>query len=127
MAEEAVPSHTRDKTTIGLTPKARRIAERIKEQEGLDDLLDIAVIGMGVALNSGVGIGSAKDSVTTWNVGTFDGNGYLRELVSALYDDLDTPFRQIEYLVNTGLEQLATEYDGAESSSNLTSILKRLT
>ncbi len=124
--EELTIANYRDKTTIGLTPRARDIAERIKEQEGLSDLLEVATIAFGVAVQSGIGLGSTKDTVTTWNVGTFDANGKLRELVLALYDDVESPFRQLEYLVNEGLGILADKYEGAESSSRLARVMQGL-
>lgn len=126
MTNEHKTERSKDKTTIGLTQRAREVAEMIKENEGLEDLRDVAVVGLGVAVNAGTGLGSIKDAVTTWNVGSFDTSGQLRELVVALYDDLDTPFRQIEYLVNVGLERLGAEYEGAESSTTLSVVLDRL-
>lgn len=126
MTNDQDTDRQKDKTTIGLTQRARDVAELIKKNEGLEDLRDVAAIGLGVALNSGTGLGSIKDAVTTWNVGSFDTNGQLRDLMLALYDDLDTPFRQIEYLVNVGLELLSEEYKGAETSTSLSVVLDRL-
>lgn len=119
-------SSAKDKTTIGLTRRARGVADVIQANEGLSDLLEVAMLGFAVAVNLRTGIGNAKDAVTTWNVGTFDTSGQLRDLVTALYDDLATPYRQIEYLVNVGLEKLATEYEGAEATTPLTTVLKQL-
>lgn len=115
----------KDKTTIGLTPKARAVAERLQRNEGLGDLMDAALLGFAVAVNARVGLGNARDAGTTWNVGTFDSSGQVRDLVFALYDDLSAPYRQIEYLVNEGLERLGAEYEGAESSTSLAVTLKR--
>lgn len=126
MSDGVVSEGPKDKTTIGLTQKARDIADRIKENEHIEDLMDVAVIAMGVALSLDAGLGAARDAVTTWNVGTFDSSGSLKELVLALYDDLETPFRQIEYLVNMGLEYLSDRYAGAEASTNLAAVLKAL-
>lgn len=115
----------KDKTTIGLTPKARSVAERLQRNEGLGDLMDVALLGFAVAVNVRVGLGNAREAGTTWNVGTFDSSGQVRDLVSALYDDLSAPYRQVEFLVNEGLERLGAEYEGAESSTSLAVTLKR--
>lgn len=120
---DSAGSTQKDKTTIGLTVIGRSIAERIKQQEGLNDLLDVAIIGFGVAVRYGVGLGVARETSTTWNVGTFDNSGQLRDLVLALYDEVEAPYRQLEYLVSEGLEILAEKYEGAETSSRLTRVL----
>lgn len=127
MLSEGQTDGRADKTTIGLTRRAREIAERIKENEGFEDLRDVALIGFTVAVNGGLGSGSARDTSTTWNVGTFDGSGQLRDLVSALFPEVEQPYRQIEYLVNAGLEMLAADYEGAEASTSLVAVLNRIT
>ena len=128
MTSESEVAHplVKDKSTIGLTRRARAIAEVIHSNEGLNDLMDVALLGFAIAVNLRTDIGNAKDAVTTWNVGTFDSNGQLRDLVMALYDGLASPYRQVEYLVNIGLEKLAGEYEGAEATTPLTTILKQL-
>lgn len=125
-AESTTPAPAvKDKTTIGLTKRAREVAERLQANEGLGDLMEIALLGFSVAVNLRVGMGNAKDAATTWNVGTFDSSGQIRDLVYALYDDLIAPYRQVEFLVNEGLERLGDDYEGAESSTSLATILKR--
>ena len=116
-----------DKTTIGLTARAREIADHLQEAEGISELLEIAVIGMGIGISLGLGRGSAKEVKTIWNVGTFDGSGKYRDLFRALYDDLDTPYRQMEYVINEGLEKLAEEYTEAPSSLTLSRVLGKFT
>jgi hypothetical protein len=62
---------------------------------------------MALAINEGVGLSLSNPSVegasTKWNVGSFDPNNDLQTLLTALYPEVTTPYRLLEYLIDEGL------------------------
>jgi len=68
------------------------------------DQLDVARFAMALAINSDTSADSPEGAETVWNVGSFDPDGELRNLISALFPDIDTPYRHMECLINDGLK-----------------------
>ena len=96
-----------DKKTIGLAPDNRRRMETIMETGLFKEQMDAAKLAVSVAINAGITPSSVDKAETVWNVGSFDADGKLREMMGILFSDIETPFRAIEYLLNEGLVILA--------------------
>lgn len=95
-----------DKVTIGLTVDNRKVMENLFDQGWFEDRIDIAKLAISVAINNGVKHGKTDGAETVWNVGSFDSGGELRNLVSALFPDVETPYRTIEHFLNVGMQIL---------------------
>lgn len=94
-----------DKKTIGLTEANKAVIETMTiEREWFRDQLDAAKFAMALAINVGIEPGTAEGTGTVWNVGSFDPEGELRELMHIIYPDVDAPYRLVEHLLNIGLE-----------------------
>jgi len=100
-----------DKVNIGLTNEANEVAEKIAELDYFEDKFDIAKFAFAYAIKNGLdkrisefNIGEGRGA--SWNVGTFDGDKYLYNFIISLFPDIQTPYRQIELLMNAGLIEL---------------------
>jgi hypothetical protein len=92
-----------DKNTIGLTADGRRVLDELLATERFNNGIDVAKFAMAVAVAAGASPSSVEGAGTVWNVGSFDEDGELRDLIQALYPDTQTPYRAVESLVETGL------------------------
>jgi hypothetical protein len=92
-----------DKNTIGVTQENREFLELVIEQGLFSDQMDAAKLGMTLAIRRGIHPGEATGVDTKWNVGSFDKDGHLRDVLRAIYPEISTPIRLAEYLVNEGL------------------------
>ncbi len=101
-----------DKNTIGVTTKAQQILDMIAEQNLFPDQMDAAKFAMALAIRRGAKPSDTPGVDTKWNVGSFDKDGRLRDLIPILFPETDTPYRAVESLMNTGLEILAKESGG---------------
>jgi len=95
-----------DKVTIGLTVDNRKVMEDLFDKGWFGEWIDIAKLAISVAINNGVKPGKTDGAETVWNVGSFDSGGELRNLVSALFPDVETPYRAIEHFLNAGMQIL---------------------
>jgi hypothetical protein len=95
---------TEDKKTIGLTPKNRQTIEKMTASRYFKDQIDAAKFAMAIAINSGVTPEAQEGTETIWNVGSFDPEGELRNLIPALFPEAGPPYRAVERFVNAGLE-----------------------
>lgn len=93
-----------DKTTIGLTPENKDVMGEVISY--FNEQRDAAKFAMAVAIESGQEPDQAGNTETVWNVGTFDPNGEFRNLIKALYPDVDQPYTVIEYFINQGFRIL---------------------
>jgi hypothetical protein len=64
---------------------------------------------MAVAINSGAEPRSAEGAGTIWNVGSFDTESELKNLITILFPDTTTPYRLVEDLINSGFKMLGDE------------------
>lgn len=101
---------TADKNTIGVTPKAQKILDQMSEDKAFADQMDAAKFAMSIAIRRGAKPGEVTGAGTKWNVGSFDPNGELRNLLPILYPDLKTPYRALESLIDSGLQIVAQEH-----------------
>jgi hypothetical protein len=92
-----------DKRTIGLTEANERIVEQLVDTGFFRHQMDAAKLALSVAINSGVKPGAVEGATTIWNVGSFDDDGQLRNLIPLLFPGIDTPYRAVEHLINDGL------------------------
>lgn len=98
-----------DKRTIGVVPKNDPSLTRLVEVGNFSQELDAARFAMAYAMKRGVGLGSIDGAQTKWNIGTWDPDGGMRSLLEALYPEADGAYRAMEYLLNRGLEMLASD------------------
>ena len=92
-----------DKNTIGVTQENREFLELVIERGLFNDQMDAAKLGLALAIRQGISPGEATGIDTKWNVGSFDKDGHLRNVVSAIFPNVSTPYRLAEYLINEGL------------------------
>mgnify|MGYP006440824383 CR=1 FL=1 len=92
-----------DIKTIGLTPEADQVAERLKNIGAFKEKQDAARFAIAVAINEEVPSGRTEGTDTRYASHSFD-NGELAALVATLYPDArEAPFRTIEHLMNQGI------------------------
>lgn len=110
-----------DIKTIGLTPEADQVAERLKSIGAFKEKQDAARFAVAVAINEGVSSGRTEGTDTRYASHSFD-NGELVTLVATLYPEArQTPFRTIEHLMNQGL--LLIDEKGAERLADVIKLL----
>ena len=96
-----------DKKTIGITRDNLEALQRLIINGQFGSELDAAKFAMAHAIKAGTSAGRADGAETKWNVGTADPDGKLRAMLMAFYPEVDEPLRLMEYLMNTGLADLA--------------------
>ncbi len=101
-----------DKNTIGVTIRAQQVLDLIGERGLFLDQMDVAKFAMALAIRRGVTPSDTPGADTKWNVGSFDKDGRLRDLVPILFPDVEAPYRAVESLVNAGLEIMGKESPG---------------
>ena len=100
-----------DKKTIGITRENLGSLQRLVQHGNFGAELDAAKFAMAHAIKSGVTPGRTEGADTKWNVGSVDPDGHLRAMLSAFYPEEDEPYRAMEYLMNTGLSEIAGNSD----------------
>jgi len=68
--------------------------------------MDAAKFAMSLAIRSEEEPGAADNAETVWNVGSFDPDGEIRDLIQALFPENESPYRATEFFINTGLQQI---------------------
>jgi len=98
-----------DKDTLGMTEDGRRLLERLKEDGIFKELVDGYRFAVALAIKRELEPALGEISTTTtWNVGSFDGDQVLKDLISVLRPASgNTPYRYIERLADAGLTELA--------------------
>jgi hypothetical protein len=99
-------SQIMDKKTIGLTREGELVMQKLMDLNYFNEMIDAAKFAMSFAINADVQPSQAEGAATIWNVGSFDSDGQLRQLISILFPTCETPYRAIEYLVDAGLRQI---------------------
>lgn len=92
---------------IAFTPTATVAAKRLQDRFPFEDLIDVARVATAYALREDTSLtrpadfGSANGS--NFNVGSVDPKGELRDLLLALYPEIDEdPYRVVETLMTLG-------------------------
>ena len=95
-----------DRKTLGLTPANRQIYDKLLEEGWFKEGIDLAKFAMSVAIERGVPAedGKVEGTETVWNVGSFDPDAELRNLIPILFPETETPYRLVEFYVNAGLK-----------------------
>lgn len=109
-----------DRRTIGLNPKSREVVEKIKMY--FMDQKDAAKFAMALAMNEQLEPGTTEGADTTWNIGTFDPDGTVRQLIEALYPNVEGPYRAVEYFINAGFDIIASHL-GSNSYLDLAALM----
>jgi hypothetical protein len=91
-------------TTIGLTDESKSTIEEVKPY--FNEQLDASRFAMALAIEEGLEPGRSKNASTVWNVGSFDPDGEYRDLINALYPEVERPYKTIEYFINEGLTMI---------------------
>ena len=103
-----------DKRTIGVTEASDGVLAVMVEQGHFSDGIDAAKFAMAIAIAAGAGEGEGEGepnltiegAITKWNVGSFDPDGQLRALITALHSDVSQPYRLLEFLIDDGLRRV---------------------
>jgi hypothetical protein len=103
-----------DKKTIGLTNSGESIMQDIMSLNYFKDMIDAAKFAMSLAINQNPEIYPTEGASTIWNVGSFDPDGELRQLIPTFFPSCKTPYRAVEYLIDIGLKQI---YDQVKSGT----------
>lgn len=90
-----------NRTTIGLTPENKAVLEEVMAD--FNEKSDAAKFAMAIAIERGVEPGETENTETVWNVGSFDPDRELKDLVLALYPSENSPYTSVEHFVNQGL------------------------
>lgn len=98
-----------DRTTIGLTPENKETLDRI--MENFNEKSDAAKFAIAIAIESEVKPGETNNTETVWNVGSFDPDRELQDLVLALYPSEESPYTTVEHFVNQGITQIDEHLD----------------
>jgi hypothetical protein len=98
-----------DRTTIGLTPANRNVIDRVESD--FNEKADAAKFAMALAIQQGVEPGQTPNTETVWNVGSFDPEGELRNLVIALHPEVSSPYSTVEHFVNQGLRLIESHLE----------------
>lgn len=93
-----------DKVTIGLNSRGREIIEIMMESGFYNTQIDAAKSALALAIKSKIKPGIADGASTVWNIGSFDPEGELRDLLPMFYDDINAPYSLVEFLINEGLD-----------------------
>lgn len=97
------------KTTIGLRPENQKIIEEV--MENFNEQMDAARFAMALAIRENCEPGPVSEVETKWNIGSFDSDSDFRNLIQALYPDVDEPTKALESLINQGLQLLGDHLD----------------
>lgn len=98
---------TDDRQTIGVSEKSGSTLEALVDAGVFSQQVDAAKLALSVALAHGDEPVESQERTTKWNVGTFDQNGDVRELILCFKPECQTPYREAENLVECGLRRLA--------------------
>ncbi len=102
-----------DKKTVGLSADAQLAVDTIMETGMFRDQMDVAKLGLALAIARRLPPTEMAGVPTKWNVGSFDQDGQVRNSVLALYSDYQTPYRIAESLMNQGVPMLLEYIDGS--------------
>jgi len=59
---------------------------------------------MALAIEQDIQPSETANTETVWNVGTFDPNNEIRNLIISLYPSVDSPYATTEHFINEGLD-----------------------
>jgi hypothetical protein len=99
-----------DKNTIGVTSKSQKVLDQMTEAGVFAEEQDAAKFAMAIAVRHGMQPGEVSGASTKWNVGSFDTDGQLRNMLPIIFPALKTPYRALESLIDSGLGIIAEEY-----------------
>jgi hypothetical protein len=97
------------KTTIGLRPENQMVIEEVMPY--FNEQMDAARFAMALAIREDCEPKPTNEVETKWNIGSFDSDSDFRNLIQALYPDVDEPTRALESLINQGLQLLEDHLD----------------
>jgi hypothetical protein len=100
-----------DKKTIGLTPEGEEIIEQVMTKNLFNDKMDAAKFAMALAIRKEVQPGQLSNSGTIWNVGSFDTDNQIKNMIPVFYPGSEAPYRAAEYLIDAGLRLLKAELE----------------
>jgi len=93
-----------DRTTIGLTSENKEVMQEVVPY--FNEQMDAAKFAMALAIEENRDFDRAENVETVWNTGSFDPDGEFRDLIKALYPDIDQPYLALECFINQGFRIL---------------------
>jgi hypothetical protein len=108
-----------DKKTIGLTPAGEKIMQQLMGLGYFKDMMDAAKFAMSVAIRNDAAPTSIEGASTIWNVGSFDSDGQIRQIIPTLISNCDSPYRAAESLIDQGLQSLLADLQAGPSFNPL--------
>lgn len=92
-----------DKKTIGLSTNNEQILQQIMDKGYFSQEMEAAKFALSYAIKNNTSQSSSETFNTKWNVGSFDTDNKLRNLISVLEPENNEPYRRIEALANNGI------------------------
>lgn len=106
----------RDVNSVGLTDAGQERQDRIEELGWFKSGQDMARFAMAYAIRHGVEPGEPDTTPDTrWTFGLFDDTGEMRDLMAALYPEVDTPVRCINRFIDEGLRMIVERVAAGET------------
>jgi hypothetical protein len=94
--------------------------EQLMLQGCFKDMIDAAKFAISIAIREGDKPMTVEGASTIWNVGSFDTDGQVRQILPVLFAGCDTPYRAAESLIEQGLARvLATIKNGGFDAARL--------
>jgi hypothetical protein len=96
--------------------------QQLMELGCFKDMMDAAKFAMSVAIRAGASPSSIEGASTIWNVGSFDSDGQIRQVIPVLIPGCDSPYRAAESLIDQGLQSLFADLQAGRSFNPLSMV-----
>ena len=94
-----------DKTQFGPNEKSLKVLKNLMDQDLFRQEMDASKFAMSVAIKAGIEPDIEKSGgETKWNIGGFDKDNRIRDIIQTFYPEVEEPVRVIEYFINRGFE-----------------------
>lgn len=101
----------RDQITIRYTDKTQALLKQMTDAKLFKELGDGYRFGMAFAAATGrIAPPDLKGLKTFLNIGSFDADGAIREAISELYPDDESPYHVVERLAEAGVAYLGERF-----------------
>ena len=100
-----------DKKTLGPIAENWPIIDSMVDSGLFAEQQDAAKFAMSLAIREGLEVKDIGGGETKWNVGTFDPDNSLRDLIELVFPEVEEPYRHAERLFNLGLQYIGQKID----------------
>lgn len=110
-----------DRKQIGLTDHGKAAIARLTDELGwFDEAQAAGRFALACAIRADIKPGQTEAPVETrWSPDLFDPTGEIRALLRAIYPDITTPIRLMEYLIDEGLRQITAKIDDGDANPTI--------